>query len=184
MDPATQMQRMLAGELYFAGDAELAAARRRARVLCRRYNDSEPDQREGRASILAELLGACGSRVEIEPPFFCDYGFNIRLGSGVFLNFNCVLLDCHRITLGDNVLLGPGVHIYAATHPTDPRVRATGQELALPVTIGSNVWLGGGVIVCPGVEIGDDCVIGAGSVVTRSIPAGSVAVGNPCRVVR
>lgn len=175
---------MLAGDLYGAADPELCAARLRARVLCQRYNASPPEQPSNRESLLGELLGECGERLEIEPPFFCDYGFNIRVGVSVFMNTGCVLLDCNRITLGDRVLLGPGVHIYAATHPLDPAERARGLELAAPVSIGSNVWVGGGAIVCPGVTIGDDSVIGAGSVVVGDMPAMCLAVGNPCRVIR
>jgi maltose O-acetyltransferase len=184
MEPQTEMQKMLAGDLYRAADPELVQARHRARAICRRFNLTTEEVPEQRIALLRELLGTAGTPIEIEPPFFCDYGFNIRLGANVYVNFGCVLLDCNRITIGDNALLGPGVHIYAATHPVDPAVRASLREMARPVTIGRNVWLGGGAIVCPGVEIGDNCVIGAGSVVTRSIQADHVAVGNPCRVVR
>lgn len=180
----TELQNMLAGELYRPADPELLAARRRARRICRAFNATSEEEPDRRAEVLAELFAAVGDRIEIEPRFACDYGFNIRLGRNVFMNFDCILLDCNRITIGDNVLIGPGVHIYAATHPIEPAIRADGRELALPVTIGSDVWIGGGAIICPDVEIGDGTVIGAGSVVTRSIPSGKVAAGNPCRVIR
>lgn len=184
MDGESQKQRMLAGELYSAQDPELIEARRRARRACREYNASSESDPALRTRLLGSLLGACGPRIEVEPPFFCDYGFNIRAADNLYMNFGCVILDCARVTLGRNVLLGPGVHIYAATHPLEASVRAGGLELARPVTIGDDVWIGGGAIICPGVEIGGRSVIGAGSVVTRSIPAGSLAVGNPCRVQR
>jgi maltose O-acetyltransferase len=175
---------MLAGEPYRAADAELRAARLRARQLCATYNGSAPDQAARRLELLQELLAAVGTGIEIEPPFACDYGTNIRLGAGVFLNFGCVVLDCNRIEIGDQTLLGPGVHIYAAFHPTDPVERSNGLELSAPVTIGRNVWIGGHVVIGPGVQVGDDTTIGAGSVVMRSLPARVVAAGNPCRVIR
>ena len=180
----TELQNMLAGELYLAYDPALVAARRKARALCRAFNQSTEEQPAERDRLLRELCGRVGSNPEIEPPFFCDYGFNIFLGDRVFMNFDCVLLDCNRITIGDRTLLGPGVHIYAATHPVEPETRAAGRECAFPVTIGTDVWIGGGSIICPRVEIGDGAVIGAGSVVTRSIPPRCIAVGNPCRVIR
>lgn len=167
---------MLAGALYNPADPALVAKRERARQLARRLS--------GDKGILHELLGAIGSDVEIVPPFFCDYGSNIFIGSRVFLNTNCVILDCARVEIGDDVQIGPGVHLYAAAHPLDPEARRTGLELAAPVTIGSSVWLGGGSIVCPGVSIGSGSTIGAGSVVVQDIPPGVVAAGNPCRVIR
>ena len=175
---------MLAGELYSPADPELSRARNRARRLCREFNATTEEETDRRARLLGELFGAVGPRVEVEPPLRCDYGFNIRAGDNLYANFGCVFLDCAPITLGRNVFLGPGVHLYGATHPIDDRVRAEGRELARPITIGDDVWIGGGVIVCPGVTIGDRCVIGAGSVVTRRIPAGHVGAGNPCRVLR
>ncbi len=168
---------MLAGALYRPTDPELEAKRARARMLARRLSGGESD-------VLAELLGGMGSDVEIVAPFFCDYGSNIFIGSRVFLNTNCVILDCARVQIGDDVQIGPGVHLYAATHPLDPEERRTGLERAAPVTVGSDVWLGGGAIVCPGVTIGSGTTIGAGSVVLGDVPAGVLAVGNPCRVVR
>src|SRR5262249_16391729 len=129
-------------------------------------------------------FGSIGPGAEVEPPFHCDYGSNIRAGSRLFLNFGCVFLDCAPITIGDNCLFAPGVHLYAATHPLDPAVPTSGGEYALPIPIGNNAWLGGGAIVCPGVTIGDDAVVGAGSVVTRDVPPRAVVAGNPARVIR
>lgn len=180
----TQHHLMLAGDLYNASDAELVAMRRNARRLTRLFNESKEEEVERRRSLITELFGAVGPKFEIEPPFRCDYGVNIHAGDNLYMNFGCVLLDCAPIRIGRNALFAPNVHLYAATHPVDPRVRATGLELARPITIGDDVWLGGGVIVCPGVTIGDGSVIGAGSVVTKDIPAGVVAAGNPCRVIR
>lgn len=168
---------MLAGALYDPADPGLVAKRARARRLTRGLSGHDD-------AVLHELLGAMGAAVEIVPPFFCDYGSNIFIGSRVFLNTNCVILDCARVEIGDDVQIGPGVHVYAATHPLDPEVRRRGLERAAPVTIGSGVWLGGGAIVCPGVTIGSGTTVGAGSVVVGDIPPGVVAVGNPCRVIR
>lgn len=180
----TQRERMLAGELYDASDSDLRARRDRARLLTARYNASPPTEDAGRLTLLRELLGQCGDRVVIEPPFYCDYGENIEIGDGSFLNFGCVLLDRAKITLGRSVFIAPYVQLYAAHHPIVASERIKGPELASPITIGDNVWLGGGVIVCPGVTIGENTTIGAGSVVTRDVPAGVLAAGNPCRVVR
>lgn len=163
----------------------------RARELLARYNASPPADRELRGTILSDLLGTCGKGVWIEPPFFCDYGENIDLGAGVFLNFNCVILDGARVTIGDGTLLGPAVQIYATTHPVgaDDRIYSRDGNLAYrttarPVSIGQKVWIGGGSIIQPGVTIGDGTTIGAGSVVTKSVPARVFAAGNPCRVIR
>ncbi|MFO1155707.1 MAG: sugar O-acetyltransferase [Rhodospirillales bacterium] len=180
----TEKQRMLAGELYLANDPELVAARLRTRVLLHRYNASSPEASADRRNLLLELFGKLGERFEIEPPFFCDYGWNIIAGDNLYMNAGCVVLDCAAVIIGANVLIGPGVHIYAATHPTDPAVRRTGRELAAPVTIGDDVWIGGGAILCPGVTIGGGTTIAAGSIVVGDIPAGVVAAGNPCRVMR
>ena len=172
---------MLAGELYDPLDVELTRERQRCRDLCKLLNDSGSAQERGR--IIADLLGYV-TDAWIEPPFFCDYGSNIVLGHKVFFNFNCVVLDVMRVEIGSNVLLGPSVQIYTATHPISADARRTGLELGKPVTIGSDVWIGGGVIVCPGVTIGERSVIGAGSVVTRSVPPDVLAAGNPCRIIR
>lgn len=175
---------MLRGDLYLATDPELVAARVRARRLCARYNTMDPAYVDGKRSLLHELLGKCGSDSWIEAPFHCDYGSQITVGAGVFVNFGAIFLDPRAITIGDQTQLGPNVQLLTADHPRDPAQRTAGPELARPIHIGSRVWLGGGVIVCPGVTIGDDTTIGAGSVVVRDIPAGVMAAGNPCRVVR
>lgn len=180
----TEKEKMLAGELYVAADPELVAARARARKLLRAYNPSTEEELKLRESLLSQLLGAVGAGTWIEPPFFCDYGEHIRLGARVYMNFQCVILDCNPVTLGDDVFLGPGVHIYAATHPLDADERIKGPELGRPVTIGAKVWIGGGSIICPGITIGEGSTIGAGSVVTRDIPPYVFAAGNPCRVIR
>jgi maltose O-acetyltransferase len=173
---------MLAGELYFAGDPELVADRARCERLLRSFN-GDPDE-SARARVLGELLGAIGEDSYIRPPFFCDYGFNIRIGAGVFLNFNCVILDVVPVTIGDRVQVASAVQFLAADHPIDPEGRKTMLENGRPITIEDGAWIGGGAILCPGVTVGAGSVIGAGSVVTRDIPGGVVAVGNPCRVLR
>lgn len=175
---------MLAGDLYVANDPELDAARRRARDLAARFNREGPNAFAERAAILTELFGAFGSGSTVHPTLRCDYGFNIYMGRNVFLNFDCVLLDCNRIDIGDDVQMGPGVHIYTATHPLDASLRKSGAELAMPVRIGSGAWLGGRAVVCPGVTIGENTVVGAGSVVVHDLPPNVLAVGNPCRLVR
>ncbi|MBI3945730.1 MAG: sugar O-acetyltransferase [Armatimonadetes bacterium] len=175
---------MLAGELYLAYDPELIAMRGRARRLLRQYCRTTEEEGEARLQILRELFARVGPRVEIEPPFHCDYGCYIEAGDNLYMNCGCVILDCAPVRLGDNVMFGPYVQVYAATHPTDLGARLSGRELAAPVTIGNNVWIGGGAIVCPGVTIGADTTIGAGSVVVKDIPAAVVAAGNPCRVIR
>lgn len=180
---ATEKEKMLAGRLYDPLDPELTAARRRARALCRALNEVCSDDPAARARIVKELIPD-GEPAWIEPPFFCDYGSNISLGANVFFNFNCVILDVARVRIGARVLFGPAVQVYAATHPLDAQERASGLELGRPVEIGDDVWVGGGAIVCPGVRIGARSVIGAGSVVTRDIPEGVLAAGNPCRVLR
>lgn len=179
----TEKEKMLAGELYNALDPQLAGEREKCRDLCKRLNDSREGEQEERARILAALFGT-ETNAWIQPPFYCDYGSNIALGSKVYFNFNCVVLDVARVTIGDRTLFGPAVQIYAATHPLDAGERRSGLESGAPVTIGSDVWVGGGGIICPGVSIGDRSVIGAGSVVTRDIPRDVVAAGNPCRVIR
>lgn len=173
---------MLAGDWYVPDDEELAADTRRRTELCAAFNAEPPA--EERRRILAELLGSLGADVGIRPPFRCDFGYHITIGDRTFVNFGAVFLDAAPITLGADVQIGPNVQLLTPTHELDPARRRAGWERALPVTIGDNVWLGGGVIVCPGVTIGPDTVVGAGSVVTRDLPAGVLAVGNPARVVR
>jgi len=181
---STERAKMLRGELYVAADPELVAARVRARRLCAQFNALDPADTAGQRALLGEILGGFGSESWIEAPFRCDYGTQITLGSGVFVNFAAVFLDPTTITIGDQTQIGPNVQLLTADHPRDPSQRTAGPELARPITIGARVWLGGGVIVCPGVTIGDDTTIGAGSVVVRDIPAGVIAAGNPCRVVK
>ena len=180
----SEREKMLRGELYLASDPELVAARARARRLWQSYNATDPIASAERHDLLEELLGALGARAVIEPPFFCDYGTQITLGADVFVNFNCVFLDCAFITIGPQTQLGPAVQLYTATHPIEPNARVAGAELARPIVIGPRAWIGGATVVLPGVSIGEDTVVGAGSVVTRSLPSGVVAVGNPCRVLR
>lgn len=175
---------MLAGVLYDASDTELVAGRLNARRLFTWYNGLSYDDQDGKRAILKELLGACTGNIEILSPFYCDYGFNIFAGDNLFMNYNCIILDCARVTLGDNVFIAPNVQLYTGHHPVIAAERIKGPEYASPITIGNNVWLGGGVIVCPGVTIGDNTTIGAGSIVTKDIPANVVAAGNPCRVIR
>lgn len=178
-----EKERMLAGELYDPLDTELVRARERARDLCQALNATREAEQAERRRILGELLGKGGDTVWMQPPFYCDYGSNIHLGERVFFNFNCVVLDVCRVTVGDFTLFGPAVQIYTAMHPMDAELRRK-QEFGKPVEIGSDVWVGGGAIICPGVKIGSKSVIGAGSVVTRDIPDGVFAAGNPCRVIK
>lgn len=179
----SEREKMLAGELYDPFDPELVRARERARDLCRDLNATREAQQAERRRILRALFGAGGEDVWMQPPFYCDYGTNILLGKRVFFNFNCVVLDVCQVRIGDYTLFGPAVQIYTATHPFDAALRRE-QEYGLPVEIGSDVWVGGGAIICPGVRIGARSVIGAGSVVTRDVPPGVFAAGNPCRVIR
>jgi len=179
----SEREKMLAGELYDPLDPELAAARTTARQLCRELNFSSEEDLECRRNILKKLFGTGGESVWLQPPFYCDYGSNIHLGERVFFNFNCVVLDVSPVDIGDFTLFGPAVQICTATHPLEAQLRRT-QEFSRPISIGADVWVGAGAILCPGVRIGSRSVIGAGSVVTRDIPEGVVAVGNPCRVIR
>lgn len=181
---ASEKEKMLSGELYFAMDPELAKEREQCRVLIHGYNTAAPDDFAKRAKVLKQLLGAYHKTALIEPPFRCDYGYNISVGKAFYANFDCVFLDVAPISIGDNVMLGPGVHIYAATHPIDPTIRITYKELGKSITIGNNVWIGGKSVICPGVSIGDNSVIGAGSVVTKNVPARVVVAGNPARILR
>jgi maltose O-acetyltransferase len=175
--------KMLAGELYDPLDAELVAGRERARDLCQELNATREGEQDTRRRILSQLFGAGGESVWMQPPFFCDYGTNIYLGERVFFNFNCVVLDVCPIRIGDFTLFGPAVQIYTPMHPFDAALRRK-EEYGKPVEIGSDVWVGGGAIILPGVRIGSRAVIGAGSVVTRDVPDGVFAAGNPCRVIR
>lgn len=177
-------RRMLAGELYHADDPTLQSELTRAAGLSERYNATAHDDHDGRTALLLELLGSVGEGVVIRPPFRCDYGWNIRIGAGTFVNYDAVMLDVAPIALGASCQLATRVQLLTATHPLDPGPRRAGWESGAPITIGDNVWLGGGVIVCPGVTIGDDTVVGAGAVVTRDLPAGVLVAGVPARVLR
>jgi maltose O-acetyltransferase len=179
-DAATEKRKMLAGELYLGTDALLVSERRRAKALCHRYNESGVNRDR---ALLHALLGY-DTDAYLEPPFFCDYGYNLTLGQRVYANHNLVVLDCAPVTIGDDVAIGPNVVLTTAGHPVDAAVRMTGLEFARPIRIGHGAWIGANVSVLPGVAIGDRVTIGAGSVVTRSIPANCVAVGNPCRVLK
>ena len=175
---------MLAGELYNPLDQQLSEERIRTRLLIKELNESREDQPEQRTRILQELIPRAGAGLWLQPPFYCDYGSNIVTGEKVFFNFNCVVLDVTLVTIGSRSLFGPNVQIYTATHPTDWQIRASGLENAKPITIGDDVWVGGSAVICPGVTIGSRTIIGAGSVVTRDLPADVFAAGNPCRVIR
>jgi maltose O-acetyltransferase len=183
MSILSEREKMVAGQLYDPADPQLIADRLRACTLCHEFNSLPPELAAKGAAILKELLHA-EPTVTINAPFRCDYGYNIYIGQNAYLNYDCVILDIAAVRIGNNVLLGPGVHIYGATHPMNAAERRSGLESGAPVSIEDDVWIGGRAIICPGVTVGAGSVIGAGSVVTRSIPAGVFAAGNPCRVVR
>jgi maltose O-acetyltransferase len=174
----TEKQKMLAGELYDGMDPELVEDRGKTRVLSQLYNYGESNR-----DVLRQLLGSLGKDATIRAPFQCDYGWNVFLGDGAFVNFNAVFLDVMPIYIGDGTQIGPNVQFYAADHPRDPAVRKSGLENGKPIVIGKNVWIGGGAILLPGIHVGDDAIIGAGSVVTRDIAAGTTVIGNPARLL-
>ncbi len=180
----SEKEKMVAGELYLAFDKELVDEREQARQLLDRINSSASLTLERLTPLYSRLFASHGKALMIQPPFYCDYGYNIQLGDDVYFNFNCVILDVCGVTIGDRCLFGPAVQIYTALHPMDHELRSQGLENGAPVSIGSDVWIGGGAVLCPGVTIGDRSVIGAGSVVTRDIPPDVFAAGNPCRVIR
>ena len=179
----SEKSKMLAGDLYYAFDSELTTETLRAQQLLQAYH-ALPAGNPEQESILRELFGKMGNRVTVRAGFYCDYGTNIQLGDRVFINFNCIFLDGTPITIGNNVLFGPAVQLYTATHPLDAATRMADLEYALPIWIEDNVWIGGGAIILPNVTIGQNSVIGAGSVVTKNIPPNTLAVGNPAQVVR
>lgn len=179
----TEKELQQAGYLYKL-DAALLAAHQNSKRITRLLNATLETEVARRRELVRELFAQAGEGAYIEPPFYCDYGYNVSVGKNFFCNYDCVFLDCGKITVGDFVMLGPKVQIYTANHPIDPDVRRFGHDHGIPVTVGSNVWIGGGSILCPGVTVGDNTVIGAGSVVTHDIPSGVVAAGNPCRVIR
>lgn len=180
----TEKEKMLKGELYLGFDKELVNERTEARKLVKEFNDLCVTETEKRNSIMRELFGNIENNVYIEPPFRCDYGYNIFLGENFYANFNLTILDCNRVIIGKNVMIGPNVSIFTAGHPLDSEVRNSGLEFAYEIEIGDNSWIGGGSIINPGVKIGKNVVIGSGSVVTKDIPDNSVAVGNPCKVIK
>jgi maltose O-acetyltransferase len=183
-DARTQRERMLAGDLYIADDAELARESLRAALLTKEYNESSPSDPGARRRILLELLGSLGEGTVVRPPLYCDYGYQTHIGAKTFINVGLVALDVAPIKIGDDVQFGPYVQLLTPTHPLEPEARRAKWEAAEPIAIGDNAWLGGGVIVCPGVTIGADTVVGAGAVVTTDLPPGVLAVGTPARVVR
>jgi maltose O-acetyltransferase len=183
-DTRSQRERMLAGDPYIAADPVLAEESRRAALLTKELNESSPSEPAVRRRILVDLLGSFGEGSEIRPPFYCDYGYQTHIGARTFVNFGLVVLDVAQVMIGDDVQVGPYVQLLTATHPVEAEARRAKWESAEPISIGDNVWLGGGVIVCPGVTIGADTVVGAGAVVTRELPEGVLAVGNPARIVR
>ena len=181
----TEREKMLAGMLYNSmADESLLRDRQNAKKLCREYNDADPLDMDTKASVMKKILGKAGENFWIESPFMCDYGYNIEIGRNFYANYSLVVLDCAKVTIGDNVLIAPNVGIYTAGHPIVADQRNSGLEYAYPITIGNNVWIGAGTHICPGVTIGDNVVIGAGSVVTKDIPANTVAYGVPCKPVR
>jgi len=180
----TEWENMISGEFYSPMDEEVAAARARARVFMKKYNDSPHTDLPQREALLQEYLGSVGERPYIETPFFCDYGCNIRVGNHFYANFDCLFLDSAPITIGHRVMMGPGVHLYTPCHPLQKDDRNSGLEQAKAIRIGNDVWIGGRAIICPGVTIGNGCVIGAGAVVTRDVPDNTVVAGNPARPIR
>jgi maltose O-acetyltransferase len=180
----TEKEKMLAGELYLASDPVLVRERLDARGLTREYNATLETDDAGRLAILRKLFGSMGSVATIEPTFRCDYGYNIHIGENFYANFDCVILDVCKVTIGENCFLAPGVHIYTATHPIVAAERIAGPEYGKPVVIGDNVWLGGRAIVNPGVTIGNNVVVASGSVVTKSVPDNVVVGGNPARIIK
>ncbi|MEM7765231.1 MAG: sugar O-acetyltransferase [Pseudomonadota bacterium] len=183
-DGRSNRERMLAGDQYIADDPELRSEYLRATNLVANYNSTAEEQSDERERILHTLLGSIGEGTVIRPPFRCDYGYQIHIGERTFVNWGLTAIDVGRITIGDDVQIGPNVQLLTATHPLDPEPRRAKWEGGEPISIGDNVWLGGGVVVCPGVSIGENTVVGAGAVVSRDLPAGVLAVGNPARIIR
>lgn len=180
----TEKEKMLCGDLYNSSDEELSRERLKARLLIKELNDSKEDEENKRIEIIKTLIPNSGENLWLQPPFYCDYGSNIKIGNNVFFNFNCVVLDVAQVKIGNRTKMGPNVQIYTATHPLNYKERATGLESGKAISIGEDVWIGGSAIICPGVNIGDRTVIGSGSVVTKDIPADVFAAGNPCKIIR
>lgn len=181
---STNKENMLAGKLYLAGGEELAKEAKKSRMLTRLFNNTTEEQIEYRTQLLKQLFESTGESIYIEPPFRCDYGSNITVGNNFYANFDCIILDIAKVTIGDNVFFAPRVGVYTAGHPIDADVRNTLLEFGKPITIGNNVWVGANATINPGVHIGNNVIIGSGSVVTKDIPDNVIAVGNPCRVLR
>lgn len=184
MENSIEKQKMLNGEMYNPYNPQLVEERTQARLLFQRFNAMNDSEIKDRFKVLFELIPNAKKGLFIEPPFFCDYGYNIKAGEHVFMNFNCCILDVMEVTIGDRCMFGPNVQIYTATHPLEAEARNSGREYAKPVSIGNNVWIGGNATICPGVSIGDNVVIGAGAVVTKNIPDNVFAAGNPAKVIK
>jgi maltose O-acetyltransferase len=180
----TEKEKMLQGELFYPADPELAGERDHARSITRLFNQTTETELAKRTNLLKELFGSTGENIYIEPSFRCDYGYPIHVGENFYANFNCVILDEAGVTIGDNCFIAPGVHIYTATHPINPKERNTGIEQGCPVKIGDSVWIGGGAIINPGITIGDNVVIASGSIVTKDVPDNVVVGGNPARIIK
>ena len=180
----TEKEKMIAGAMYDPLDKQLVEDRIRTRLLIKALNDTREDDTAQRSRIIKELLPDSAPDLWLQPPFYCDYGYNIKIGERVFFNFNCIVLDVAQVVIGSRTMFGPNVQVYTATHPLDHMERSSGKEYARPIVIGEDVWIGGSAVICPGVTIGDRSVIGAGSVVTKDIPADVIAAGNPCKVIR
>jgi maltose O-acetyltransferase len=180
----TEKDKMLAGELYFAMDPQLVVEREHARALTRHFNATLETELENRKALIKQLFGSAGANPYIEPTFRCDYGSNIHVGDGFYANFDCVFLDVCEVRIGHNCLMGPGVHIYTATHPLDPTERSSGYESGKPVSIGDNVWIGGHAVITPGVSVGNNVVIAAGAIVVKPVPDNAVVGGNPARIIK
>ncbi len=180
----SEKERMLAGEMYVAKDEELAADCKKSRQITRLFNNTTEEQQEYRKELITELFEQVGNNCYIEPPFRCDYGCNISVGDNFYANFDCIILDVNKVHIGNNVLFAPRVNVFTAGHPVSASIRNELLEYGRPITIGNDVWVGGNTVINPGVTIGDNVVIGSGSVVTKDIPSGVVAAGNPCKVIR
>lgn len=180
----TEKEKMLQGERYLASDPQLTKDREHARYWTRLLNQTHETEIEKRNHILRRLFGSTGANLYVEPTFRCDYGYNIHVGDNFYANFDCIILDVCEVRIGEHCFLGPGVHIYTATHPIDPKERAAGEEFGKRITIGDNVWIGGRAIVNPGVSIGNNVIIGSGAVVTKDVPENAIVAGNPAKVIK
>lgn len=184
MTQKTELEKQRSGEEFFNGDPELGAVKSRARALCDRYNQTTEEEKGLRLKLLKDIFGSCSDDIFIKPPFHCDYGYNIHVGKNFFANFDVVILDAAKVTIGDNCLIGPQTGLYTAVHPMESKRRAANYMHGEPITIGDNVWFGGHCTVLPGVTIGNNAVIGAGSVVTKDVPDNAVVAGNPARILK